>query len=421
MEYRSEPVVIRGGAGGNTEPKRGKRELRDYRYAAVKGRGKIDAPLLLLTLILLTFGVIMVLSASYVRAYYSSEGEATRYFVRQLIFAVLGVGVMLLISCLKMSFFRRMSVPLLVISLALLALVPVIGVEENGARRWINLGITTFQPSEIMKIALVMFFAVLICHNRGRMHTFRYGVLPFVGVVAVVVGLLILEPHFSASIIMIFIALVMMFMGGTRPVYFIIPGLVVGIGAFLAYKFVDYVAVRVDTWLDPFAYPQEGGWQTIQSLYAIGSGGLLGLGLGQSRQKFLWLPEEHNDFIFSVVCEELGFIGAALILVLFAMLIIRGFWIAVHARDRYSALVAAGITGLLAIQVILNIAVVTNLLPCTGISLPFFSYGGTALLIQLGEIGIVLSVSRDIPAAPSAVPPGKREDNETGEPEEGSR
>lgn len=419
MEYRSEPIGIHHGSGERTEQKRGKRELRDYRSAAVKGRGKLDMPLLLLTLILLTVGVIMVLSASYVRAYYSSEGEATRYFVRQLIFAVIGIGFMLFVSCLKTSFFRRMSVPLLVFSLVLLALVPIIGVEENGAKRWLNLGFTTFQPSEITKIALVMTFAVMICKYRGRMKTFRYGVVPFAAVVVLVVGLLVLEPHFSASIIMILIALMMMFMGGTKPVYFIVPAMIVGLGAFLAYRFVDYVAVRVDTWLDPFSYPQEGGWQTIQSLYAIGSGGLLGLGLGQSRQKFLWLPEEHNDFIFAVVCEELGFIGAALILVLFAMLIVRGFWIAVHARDRYSALVAAGITGLLAIQVILNIAVVTNLLPCTGISLPFFSYGGTALLIQLGEIGVVLSVSRDIPAAPSAMAPGEKEDV-TGEPEEGS-
>jgi len=410
MEYRSQPVGRPEGTEHNERRPAHVRELRDYRSAAVKGRGRIDMPFFLLTLILLTFGVIMVLSASYVRAYYSSEGEATRYFVRQLIFAVAGIAVMLTVSCLKVRFFRRISILLLAGSVALLMIVPIIGVEENGATRWINLGFTTFQPSEIAKVALVMSFALIICRMRGRMHTFKYGVLPFAGITVLVVGLLILEPHFSASIIMIAIAIFMMFLGGTRPSYFLAAALVVGVGGFLAYKTVDYVAVRVNTWLDPFSYPQHGGWQTIQSLYAIGSGGLLGLGLGQSRQKFLWLPEEHNDFIFSVVCEELGFIGAALILVLFAMLIIRGFWIAVHSRDRYSALVAAGITGLLAIQVILNIAVVTNLLPCTGISLPFFSYGGTALLIQLAEIGVVLSISRDIPAVPEAAAPGTRED-----------
>ncbi len=405
MEYHPEPLKNQTTAS-HTGPK--KRELRDYRNAAVKGRGRLDTPMLLLTLMLLAFGVIMVLSASYVRAYYSSDGEATRYFVRQLIFAVVGVGLMLFVSVVRVSFFRRMSIPLLALSLVMLALVPIIGVEENGATRWINLGFTTFQPSEIAKIALVMSFAVLICRNHGRMKTFKYGVLPFAGIVVAIVGLLVLEPHFSASIIMILIAIFMMFLGGTRPAYFIAGFLIVGLGGLLAYNVVDYVAVRVNTWLDPFSYPQDGGWQTIQSLYAIGSGGVLGLGLGQSRQKFLWLPEEHNDFIFSVVCEELGFVGAALILVLFAMLIIRGFWIALHARDRYSSLVAAGITGLLAIQVILNIAVVTNLLPCTGISLPFFSYGGTALLIQLCEIGIVLSISRDIPANLTALPPMER-------------
>ncbi len=390
-----------------------KRELRDYRTGGNR-RGHLDLPMLLLTIILLTFGVVMILSASYVRAYYSSEGDATNYFVRQLIFAVAGIFLMIFVSYIKMNTFRRMSMPLLGVSIALLALVPIIGSNENGATRWINLGFTTFQPSEISKLALIMAYSVLICNYRKRMKTFKYGVLPFTLIAAVVVGLLILEPHYSASIIILLITLFMMFMGGTKPLYFILGFLLVAAAGFLAYKTVDYVAARVDTWQHPFDYPQGDGWQTIQSLYAVGSGGFLGLGLGQSRQKFLWLPEEHNDFIFSVVCEELGFVGAALILVLFAMLIIRGFWIAVHARDRYSALVAAGISGLLAIQVVLNVAVVTNLVPCTGISLPFFSYGGTALLIQLFEIGIVLSVSREADADTPAIDPGEREDIQDG-------
>ena len=387
-----------------------RRELRSYLGASGRKHGRFDVPMFLLTVILLTFGVVMVLSASYVRAYYSSEGSATNYFVRQLIFAVLGVFLMVFVSYIKIDVFRRLSLPLLGVSVAMLALVPIIGETENGATRWINLGFTTFQPSEITKLALIMAYAVLICNYRNRMKTFKYGVLPFAIVAAVVVGLLVLEPHYSASIIVIAITLFMMFMGGTRTVYFVAGFLLVAAAGFLVYKTVDYVAVRIDTWRHPFDYPQGDGWQTIQSLYAVGSGGFLGLGLGQSRQKFLWLPEEHNDFIFSVVCEELGFLGAALILILFAMLIIRGFWIAVHAKDRYSALVAAGISGLLAIQVILNVAVVTNLVPCTGISLPFFSYGGTALLIQLFEIGIVLSVSREVETDAPAVDPGDREE-----------
>ena len=159
-----------------------------------------------------------------------------------------------------------------------------------------------------------------------------------------------------------------------------------------------YQSSRIEIWKDPWAHPRDGGYQIIQSLYAIGSGGLLGLGLGKSRQKFLYLPEPENDFIFAIVCEELGYIGAAVVLILFALLVIRGFWIAIHARDRFGALLVVGITSLMAVQVFLNIAVVTNFLPTTGISLPFFSYGGTALMIQLLEMGIVLSVSRQIPA-----------------------
>jgi cell division protein FtsW len=209
--------------------------------------------------------------------------------------------------------------------------------------------------------------------------------------------LLVLEPHFSASIIIIAIGAVMMFVGGARLYWFVGGAVVVAaVGAVLS-AFFPYASTRITTWLNPFENPTGEGWQIIQSLYAVGSGGLMGLGLGQSRQKYLYLPEEHNDFIFSVVCEELGFIGAVLILCLFALLIVRGYWIAMHCRDRYSFLVCTGITTLLAIQVILNVAVCTNLVPCTGISLPFFSYGGTALLIQMAEMGIILSASRDIP------------------------
>ena len=230
------------------------------------------------------------------------------------------------------------------------------------------------------------------------MRTVRYGILPFAGVLLVVVALLVMEPHFSAAIIIIAIGAVMLFLGGVRLYWFV--GALVAAGAALGVvmTFFPYASSRISTWLDPFANTGGNGYQIVQSLYAIGSGGLFGLGLGQGRQKYLYLPEEHNDFIFPVVCEELGFVGAIAILILFALLVVRGYWLALHMRDRYSFLVTAGITTLLAIQVFLNVAVVTNLVPCTGISLPFFSYGGTALLIQLAEMGIVLSASRDIPA-----------------------
>ena len=297
-----------------------------------------------------------------------------------------------------MGFYRRFSMPLLIAALVLLLLVPLIGVDATGARRWIGVGSLTLQPSEIAKLAVILSFSVLICKNRGKMKTFRYGILPFAAILLVIVALLVLEPHFSASIIIVAIGGVMIFLGGARLVWFVAAGLISGGAIAVLLTMFPYASTRIMTWRDPFSSTSDEGYQIVQSLYTIGSGGLSGLGIGQSRQKYLYLPEEHNDFIFSVVCEELGFIGAVLILVLFALLIIRGYMIAMRCPDRYSFLVCSGITTLLAIQVILNVAVVTNLVPCTGISLPFFSYGGTALLIQMAEMGIVLSASRSIPA-----------------------
>ncbi len=384
------------GIGGAVVPER---HLKDRTSATRKTkRGPIDLPFMLLTLLILTIGVIMVLSASFARAYYK-QSNPMYYFNRQLIFAVSGVVLMLIASRFPTSVYRALSFPLLVFSVIMLVLVPFIGVGEDevGANRWFDLGITTFQPSEIAKLAVVLIFATMICKYGSKMKTFKYGVLPFAIVIAIIVGLLILEPHLSASVIIIALGAIMMFAGGTKWQYFVIGILVVAGAAFLVVTKMSYASSRISTWLDPFSDPQGDGFQTIQSLYAIGSGGLLGLGLGQGRQKYLYLPEEHNDFIFSIVCEELGLVGAVLILLLFALLIIRGYWLAMHARDRFGALVIIGITSLLAIQVILNVAVVTNLVPCTGISLPFFSYGGTALWIQLIEMGIVLSISREIP------------------------
>ena len=362
-------------------------------------RGSIDLPFAALTLLLLTIGVVMVLSASYARAYYSAATghNAAYYFMRQLGSALAGVGAMYALSLFPMQFYRRMSFLVLAAAAGLLALVPVIGVSQGDAKRWISLGFTTFQPSEIAKIGIILYFAALICKFKGRMRTVRYGILPFAGVLLIIVALLVMEPHFSAAIIIIAIGAVMLFLGGVR-LYWFVGALIAALAALgVVMTFFPYASSRITTWLDPFANTSGSGYQIVQSLYAIGSGGLFGLGLGQGRQKYLYLPEEHNDFIFPVVCEELGFVGAIATLILFALLVIRGYWLAMHMRDRYSFLVTAGITTLLAIQVILNVAVVTNLVPCTGISLPFFSYGGTALLIQLAEMGIVLSASRDIP------------------------
>lgn len=371
---------------------------RDLRFA----RGPVDIPFLVLTLLLLSIGVIMVLSASYASAYYDlnneTGGNATYYFARQLAFAAMGVAAMFVCSRLPIAFYKRFAIFVLATAIVLLLAVLVIGTKSHGARRWIVLAGVSIQPSEIAKIGIILYFSVLICKYKNLMGTFKYGVMPFAGILLVIVGLLALEPHLSASIIIILIGAIMMFVGGARLFWFVGGGIGVAGMLFVALNVLNYSADRITAWKDPFADSGDTGYQIVQSLYAIGSGGLFGLGLGQSRQKYLYLPEEHNDFIFSVICEELGFIGAALILALFALLIVRGYWLAIHCRDRYSFLVCVGITSLLAIQVILNVAVCTNLIPCTGISLPFFSYGGTALLMQMAEMGIILSISRDIPA-----------------------
>lgn len=376
--------------------------LADYTYDNTVDRGSIDIPFALLTLVLLTVGVIMVLSASFARAYYdptdSTGGNATYYFVRQALFALCGVGVMFVCSRFPMGFYRRISgiVMLVAMVLLVLVLVPGIGEKANNARRWINLGFTTFQPSEIAKIGVIMYFSALICQLKDKVSDLRQGLLRFAITLGIVCGLLVLEPHMSAIIIIMAIGMVMLFLGGLPLKWFIGGGLAGATLLGLGYAIFPYVRNRFTAWLNPFADASDAGYQIVQSLYSIGSGGLLGLGLGNSRQKFLYLPEEHNDFIFSIVCEELGYIGAMLILLLFALLIIRGYWLSMHARDRYSALVGAGITTHLAMQVILNVAVCTNSIPCTGISLPLFSYGGTALLLQMAELGIILSLSRDI-------------------------
>lgn len=380
----------------------GSAELRIKETKDKTKRVGMDISFLALVVILLAIGVTMVLSASFARAYFDpggvTKGKATYYFIRQFIFAALGVAAMIICSRLPVGFYKRFSMPVLIVAVILLMLVPIIGTNANGAKRWIGLGAFTIQPSEVAKIGIILAFASMICARRGRMKSFRYGILPFAAILAAIVGLLVLEPHFSASIIIVAIGGVMLFLGGARLIWFIAAAVAAGGGIAVLLTMFPYASTRITTWRDPFASTSDEGYQIVQSLYSIGSGGLTGLGLGQSRQKYLYLPEEHNDFIFSVVCEELGFIGALLILTLFALLIIRGYWIALHSTDRYSFLVAAGITTLLAIQVILNVAVVTNLVPCTGISLPFFSYGGTALLMQMAEMGIVLSISRDLPA-----------------------
>ena len=365
-------------------------------------KGPIDVTFCLLVLLLTAIGLVMLLSASFPSAYYEekpSHHDPLYYFERQAIFAVLGTAVMLLVSKFNYQRLRGVGKILLYISvvLLLLVLIPGIGEIRNGARRWIGMGPLTFQPSEIAKAAIVVYFANSISRKKDQMRTFRYGVLPYAILLVLVAGLVAKEPHLSGAILILCAGAAVMLVGGINWAWVIAAmGAAVGM-VYVALFVIGYNTSRVTYWLNPWAEdPFDKGYQLRQSLITIGSGGLWGLGLGKSRQKFLFLPEEHNDFIFSVVCEELGLVGAGVVMLLFAALVLRGYWIALHCRDRFGALLVVGFTTLIAVQVFLNIAVVSGVLPTTGIPLPFFSYGGTALCVQLAEMGVILSVSRQM-------------------------
>ena len=371
------------------------------------GKGPIDVPFLLLVLLLTGIGLIMMFSASFPSAYYET-GNPAHYFIRQAIFAALGIVAMFVVGRINYERFRGVSRLALFLSIALLVLVlvPGVGITHNRATRWLGIPGTSmqFQPSELVKLGVILYFADSISKKKGKMRTIKEGILPYAVILGIIALLMMKEPHLSGTVLILGIGACMMFVGGIQS-YWVGVGFA-GVGlAVYAYMsgLISYNSSRIAVWLDPLSSSElnmrGAGYQTRQSLLAIGSGGLLGMGLGKSRQKFMFLPEEHNDFIFSIVCEELGLIGATLIMLLFAMLIIRGYWIALHARDRFGSLLAVGVTTQIALQVFLNIAVVSNLIPNTGISLPFFSYGGTALAVQLAEMGIVLSVSRQMPAS----------------------
>lgn len=362
-----------------------------------KSIGSIDLPFMVLVLTLVIFGLIMLFSASYATAYYRFN-DSYKFIKQQAFFAVIGVIAMFVASRVDYHIFHKLALPLLALTMVLLVIVLFMP-ELNGAKRWIFIpGLGNFQPSEVAKFAVIVLFANIIAVNADRMKTFSYGVLPFGIVLGAVAVLMLLEPHLSGTILICSIGAVMMFIGGTSLKWFGIGG-AIGAGgitaAVLAFPdLVPYAMTRIEMWQNPFMDIQGKGHQTVQSLYAIGSGGLFGLGLGNSRQKHMYVPEPQNDFIFSIICEELGFVGAMLVVLLFVALLIRGATIAIYAKDKFGAMLVVGITAQVTIQAMLNIAVVTNTIPNTGISLPFFSYGGTSLLMLLGEMGIVLSVSR---------------------------
>ena len=377
-----------------------RKSLRTVRSALAQklaSQPPMDLPFLLLILTLVAFGLIMLGSASWAVGLYR-RGDAYAYLRPQLLFAAVGLAALWAASRVDYHIYHRLAWPLLGLSLVLLAVVLFMP-EYNGCKRWIVLpGLGTLQPSEIAKFSVVLVFSHIIALNQSRMDQFRVGVLPFAAILGVVAVLMLLEPHLSGTLLILAIGTVLMFVGGTGLRWFGLAGAgaltALSLALVLLPDLVPYAADRLSSWLDPFADPLGDGHQTIQSLYAIGSGGATGLGLGNSRQKHLYVPEPQNDFIFSILCEELGFVGAALVLLLFFLLLWRGLVIAVRAPDKFGALLAVGFVVQVCLQAVLNIAVVTNTIPNTGISLPFFSSGGTSLMMLLGEMGIVLSVSR---------------------------
>ncbi len=374
--------------------------------APVKKRlrlGNADMTFAIVVLILLGIGLVMMFSASYAIAI-NEDKPGYFYALRQGIFAVVGLGAMLFMSFFDYHILQKGWIALAAYlgSVFLLILVMFVGTDlGTGCKRWLNLGFTTFQPSELAKFAVVILFAYAIDKNFDRMKKFTVGVLPFILMLGIIAALLMKQPHLSCTLLICMIGVVMIYVGGAK--FWHIFGIcIIGVAALAAlviYKSVveeyNYFAQRLTTWLHPFdSEDLASTWQTRQSLIAIGSGGLFGLGLGESRQKYLYLPESENDFVFSIVCEELGLVGAITVILLFVMLVVQGFHIASKSQDRFGMLITVGFTVQIGLQAFLNIAVVSGLVPNTGISLPFFSYGGTALVMQLMQMGIVLNVSR---------------------------
>jgi cell division protein FtsW len=355
----------------------------------------VDLIFLLLLLLLLGVGLIMLYSASYAQSHYDTGYTvSTRYLQKQGLCAVIGLVAMVITSRIPPEFWLKWAWALYGVSIALLLSVLLFGQSVNGARRWINIAGLQFQPSEIAKFTLIVLFAKLTKDFGKRARDFRRGVLGFGAALLGILVPLALEKHLSAIMLMGMVAVVMMFVAGTHPKWLLAGAGLAALFVVVYVNFMGYAGDRITAWQHPEQDPSDTGYQILQSLYAIGSGGLFGLGMGKSRQKYLYLPFQYNDYIFAIICEELGFVGAVLIITLFGLLIFRGYWIALRGASRFQTVLAAGLVTLIAVQTVLNLGVVTNLLPSTGIALPFFSYGGTALAVNLGEMGIVLSVSR---------------------------
>lgn len=364
-------------------------------------RGSIDMTMLVIIIILVCFGAVMVFSASYATAY-SKHGNSYHYILQHLRWILVGSVALFAATLVDLKLLRMATLPFYIGCMALLCVVPIIGLSEGEATRWIMIGSFRFQTSEPTKLALVLVLALYYdtfqkkaCDTKNSSIAAIYGFFIPAGIVASVCILIALESHFSGLIIMFLIGMIVMFASGAQIKWFLMGGGAAAALVLIAISFTDYAKNRIDMWLHPENHSTlEGIWQTVQGLNAVGSGGLFGVGLGQSTQKHLFVSEPQNDFIFSIICEELGFVGALAVIALFVVFIIRGYGIALRAPDIFSKLTVIGIISKVGIQAILNIAVVTNVIPNTGITLPFFSYGGSAFMMLLGEMGIVLCISR---------------------------
>lgn len=395
------PRMTRAGDTRSEKPVRSEK-LNTKRSMALKKSdvftvGSIDIPFFAITIALLTIGLVMLFSASYPYAL-QNEGDSYYYFKRQFVFAILGIVVMLFVSKINYKLLKVVAKPLFVVTIGLLGLVLVWHTPVQDFKRWIPLGPITFQPSDIAKFTIILVLAIYVSKYHKHMSEVKYGIIFPLAIVFLFCGLIYLEHHLSCTFLVFCIGASIMFAGGTnQKLFFVGAGVLVALIILVILNpelLMNYAGSRVEAWLDKSYDPLGDRWQTNNSLYAIGSGGFFGVGLGNSKQKYLYVSEPQNDFIFSIVCEELGFVGAAVIIVLFALLFIRGIQIAMRCRDRFGALMVIGIVTQVAVQTIFNILVVTDTIPNTGISLPFFSYGGTALLMLLFEMGVVLSISR---------------------------
>ncbi len=370
-------------------------------------KSQVDFVLIIIIIILLSFGIVMILSASAPSAL-AETGDSYTYVTKQIIFAVIGLAIMWFVSKIDYRIYKKFYWAIYWISVGVLflVLIPGLGTEVSGARRWINLGFTQFQPSEITKIGMIIFYAGYLTDHKEELRSFTKGFIkPLLFIIPPVAIALFIQNHLSVGIVMSAITFIMMLMAGCRLIYFIVCGGIVGGGGIAALAIylssagesagdANFRLGRILNYMDPWQDPTGTGWQTIQSLYAIGSGGLFGVGLGESKQKYLYVSEPQNDFIFSILAEELGFIGCIVVIVLFALFIWRGIIIAMKSQDMFGSLLATGITSLVMVQVVINIGVVTNTIPNTGMSLPFFSAGGTALIMLLGMCGILLNISK---------------------------